>query len=555
MANHALSALLRLKTEFTPLAAQRKRELLSALSTAVLGSADEVLQLHECLCFHKAYPDDALVLEQATALLRDFARRKDLQAHAEALADSGIAGTVTTYPFFAPTAARLACKCPDRLTIAWDEDDVPALDKALPLLSLYAETPALDELPLSTREWIDLQRGAATDAHYVIARMRAVHRDDFVFERAYEGLGLWLRLAPGPGSPSRTTAAAPVRQTAFQRGPLQSGRPDLARVLRQRPAAIRQLSPKEGARYVELAQDAMCTRQRDLDAFAYGDARDVRLVEWADGLTFAVIGVVPQRRLLLEAVYAFLTLKNGVPIGYVLNSALFGSAEIAYNVFEAFRGAEAGRVYGAVLATVRALFGVDSFTIYPYQLGDDNDEALQSGAWWFYQKLGFRPRDPQALGLMAAELGRMQRNSRHRSSIATLRKLAEHNVYFHLRRQRDDVIGEVDLAEIGRKVSAMLARRYGPDRERGEAELLAEAAKLLGIRRPASLAVGARLALRRWAPLLALLPGVGRWPKKDLTALRAVVLAKGGRAESDFVAAFDGHRRLRKAVLLLARSG
>ena len=45
-----------------------------------------------------------------------------------------------------------------------------------------------------------------------------------------------------------------------------------------------------------------------------------------DGLELAAIGMVPKRRLLLEAVYGFLTLKNGVPIGYVLNSALFGSS-------------------------------------------------------------------------------------------------------------------------------------------------------------------------------------------------------------------------------------
>ena len=46
------------------------------------------------------------------------------------------------------------------------------------------------------------------------------------------------------------------------------------------------------------------------------------------------------RRLVFEAVYGFLTLKNGVPIGYVLLSALYRSAEVAYNVFDSFRGAE-----------------------------------------------------------------------------------------------------------------------------------------------------------------------------------------------------------------------
>src|SRR4029077_15288644 len=135
---------------------------------------------------------------------------------------------------------------------------------------------------------------------------------------------------------------------------------------------------------IDLAREAMVTRSRDLDVFCWGDPRDVRLVDAGGGLQCACIGALPERRLLLESVYGFLTLKNGVPIGYVLCSALFGSSEIAYNVFETFEGAQAGPVFGRVLRMGRSLFGSDSLTIYPYQLGHDNKEALVSGAWWFY---------------------------------------------------------------------------------------------------------------------------------------------------------------------------
>ena len=193
---------------------------------------------------------------------------------------------------------------------------------------------------------------------------------------------------------------------------------------------MRTVSEREGRELIRLAREAMVTRARDLDVFAYGDPRDVRLLDCDDGLVFAMIGFLPERRLLLEAVYGFLTLKNGVPIGYVLNSAFCGSAEVAYNVFETYRGSEAGHVYGWVLACVHHLFGVDAFTIYPYQLGQDNDEAIESGAWWFYQKFGFRPRDPGALALMQRELELMQTRPRHRSSRTTLTKLAAHNMFY-----------------------------------------------------------------------------------------------------------------------------
>jgi hypothetical protein len=396
-------------------------------------------------------------------------------------------------------------------------------------------------------------RGPSTDAAFIVRRLLALHRDPFVYEHAYEALGLTLRLGAGAETPSRTRARIDPGRVHWQAGPLSSRRPDLQQVLGERPRAVRAVSAADGARYVALAQDAMLTRQRDLDAFAYGDPRDVRLVEWEDGLQFAAIGLQPERRLLLEAVYGFLTLKNGVPIGYVLNSALFGSAEIAYNVFDSYRGGEAGHVYGRVLATVRHLFGVDSFTIYPYQLGDDNDEALESGAWWFYQKLGFRARDRGVLALMQRELRQLQRRPKHRSSIATLRRLARANVYYHQRGRRDDVIGLLPLGDVGAAVMRMLATRHGADRERAESECTANALRLLGLRDLRGWSAGERLWLRRWAPLVAVLPGVERWSAAERRALVAVIRGKGGRRESDYVLVFDRHAALRTALLRLLR--
>src|ERR1019366_3759916 len=185
------------------------------------------------------------------------------------------------------------------------------------------------------------------------------------------------------------------------------------------PARVVPATSAEGWRFLDLAREAMITRQRDLDVFQWGDPHDVRLAHFPDCLTFVVIGAVPERRLLLESVYGFLTLKNGVPTGYVLLRALFGSSGIAYNVFETFRGGESGRIYGKVLATTRHLFASDTFTIFPYQLGGyGNPEALASGAWWFYQKLGFLPPGPRVVALMNEELSRMKARPGYRSPVA-----------------------------------------------------------------------------------------------------------------------------------------
>jgi len=553
-AARALARLESLRWSFGPEAASGRRGLLARLVRARLPTAAHVHRLHELLLAARAYPDDRATLTLAERALAGFGRRGDLRRHAAALADSGIAGCDLRFPFFAPTARRLAARWPRRLEVDWDAlEDPDALEAWLPLLALEAEVPGLDEYDLGPRGWLaQLKASAEADGAFVARAFAARLPDDAVFERVLDGLDLPYVLRGDATTPSRTRERWPVRSVRFQRGPF-AGRPDLARAAGTPPRSVRALTAREGERALALARDCMVTRSRDLDVFAWGDPRDVRRVDCGDGLEFLMIGALPERRLLLEAVYGFLTLKNGVPVGYVLTSALYRSAEIAYNVFDTFRGAEAGPVYGKVLGMTRALFGADTFTIFPYQLGEGNDEAIESGAWWFYQKLGFRPRDPAVHALMQRELAHMARRPRHRSSPAVLRRLARANLYWSPGPARRDVIGELPLASAGIAASRLVARRFAGERARAQESCEREAAARFGVRSFRGWSVAERHAWSRWAPLVTLLPGVGRWSVADRAAAAGAIRAKGGVREDAFVRAFDAHPTLGAALARLVR--
>ncbi len=574
-ASSCLSQLSRIRAEFGPGWGERKRALLARLERARLGSAGAVEALHDLLIFLRAYPDDAPLLELVERMLGAFARRPDFRRHREALADTGIAGTTIDFPFFAETAWRLAERFPTNLEIDWNAVDAPErIERWLPFVAHPAEAPGLDEIAWSPKEWLDRMRGGdrgnsplsppQTGGAFFLRRLRTAIPDSHLFERVVDDLGLFYRLAPAlaaPATPARTLEHFAGTRPVFQRAPLRRGRPDLVRELAEgalQPLRIEELSGRRAGRALELARDAMVTRSRDLDAFAYGSADDVRLVTWEDGLQFAVIGVRPERRLLLESVYAFLTIKNGVPAGYVLNSALFGSAEIAFNVFENFRGVEAAQVYARALATVQLIFRADAFTIYPYQLGDGNDEALDSGAWWFYQKLGFRPHAPQAVALMRRELERQRRDPASRSTRATLARLARENMFLHLGRERRDVIGEVPLPAVGVAATELLSRRFSAEGhrgdDRGDQACAAEARARLAMRSLSGWSASERAAFHHWAPVVLLLRGVEDWSASDRAALARVIRAKGGRRESEFVQLFDAHPRLPRALATLARA-
>jgi len=387
---------------------------------------------------------------------------------------------------------------------------------------------------LPARSAIDRLRGPReTDAAFLIRRIGTLPGGDAVREATHDAIDVAYRLAGSAEGPSRTLAFFDGAPFAFRTGPPRRDRPELAAELLVPPRSVRALSRRDGERLVELARAAMVTRSRDLDAFAHGDPRDVRLVDDGDGLAFALIGVVPERRLFLPAVYGALTLRNGVPIGYVQLDVLFGNAEVSYNTFETFRGGEAGFVFCRLLAAARHVFGVTNFSIEPYQLGHGNEEGIASGAWWFYARFGFRPRDPETLRLARVELGKRAADPRYRSGRRTLLRLASAHVYWSP--------GGKGLGVVTPTAAIGFALARHEDRGR--------AAARLGVRSMTAWAAGERLWLRRWEKLVDALPGLDRWPREERVALRQVVRAKGGRRESDYVRLFDAHPRLADAIL------
>ncbi|MEZ4648328.1 MAG: hypothetical protein R3E97_05965 [Candidatus Eisenbacteria bacterium] len=565
-----------LRYDFSSQATERRIALFRSFERDRVPLASELLQLHERLCFSLAFPENEEVRTVASSLLSSFATRADLKRHRKALADTGVAGTSIDFRFYWLTAIWLVRQgWGKHLSIVWKEfENAEKLNGLWHLLLPFSETPALDSFAYRAKDWVErLKNPDETDAEFVIRRFDALQVPEPVKEKLYEELDIPMILSAGPETPSRTRDGWPT-PVAFRKSAPDSRRPRLHEVVRSTKLDVRPVRPEEGRRLIDLANSCMVPRHRDLLIFLGADENDVRMVDAGDGLQFACMGAVPERRLLLESVYGFLTLMNGVPIGYVLNSALYESAEVAYNVFETYRGRGAAFVYSKILAMVHQLFGATSFAVDPYQLGHGNQEGQLSGAWWFYYKLGFRPHDPEIKALVREELATIRKKPGYRTPPGRIDELAADYMYLQLgpsrpgrsggragsgsrgrgaggaRGAREDVLGHLPLGDIGMKATEYLASRFGADRERGVRTCARESADLLGLRRGVSaLPPGERVAWERWAPLVLARPGVERWSRQERAHLAAVVRAKGGRRESDFVALFDRHRKLRKALL------
>ena len=536
-----LATLERIKADYGPGLSQKKLALLRVLGHATLATFGQVARLHEAVLFLRAYPDDVRVMDAAERVLRGFGRRADVARHAEALGSSGIAGTPTDYAFFHPTVQWLAACWPDALTLDRADGAVaerisallPRLAGALPAAWLTACSP-------DGFEALDRLRGHTTDAAWLLQSFKRLSGDSFTHEALHDAAEIRYRLSASRGTPNRSTARAARMPIAFRAGPIDRARPDLAKAVAQPPKQVRRAGPAEGEALIALARGAMVARARDLDAFAYGNRDDVIVVDDGDGLTFTFNGMRPERRTLFAAIYGYLIMSNGVPIGYGQFDLLGPSAAVSFNLFPTFRGVNAAHTFARLLAATRAIFGATTFTFEPYQLGDGNDEAIDSGAWWFYYKLGFRPahgsdRNAAAVSrVMRAEHTRMQRDPRHRSSRRTLEALARSHVIWHAELAR--AVGLPRLAALGAAAVDALAKLEG--------DAALAAMRRIGLRSLDGWRVTEREALARWSPIVLALPSLGRWSASDRRALVAVIRAKGARHETDFLVAVARHKPL-----------
>jgi hypothetical protein len=147
--------------------------------------------------------------------------------------------------------------------------------------------------------------------------------------------------------------------------------------------------------------------------------------------------------------------KSGVPVGYFEGLSLFERMESGFNLYYTFRDGETAWLYARILNVMHHFAGVTSFAIDPYQVGYENEEGIESGAFWFYRKLGFRPTKRDVLRLVEKEEEKIAMRAGYRTSARTLRKLAESPMIFELDQKR---AGDWDRFHV-RKLGLRMQRR------------------------------------------------------------------------------------------------
>ena len=313
------------------------------------------------------------------------------------------------------------------------------------------------------------------------------------------------------------------------------------------------LSSREAEKALDLVKEATGVRYRELYGTANADPAWVVQANPGRGVEIYFWGLPPEKRLPLRAYLAGFTLKNGVPINYVECISLFDWTEIGFNTFPAYRDGETAWIYAQTLRLLRQLHGTNAISVYPYQIGDGNEEAIASGAFWFYRKMGFRSMDPSLEKLAQTEEKKVQANAKYRTSAATLRRLSKANVVYELSGAERGAWDKFSMRNIGLAVQKRMATDFDGDAEAMRKAAVARLAHIIKLS-PNKLKPQAQVAFADFATVLSLVPELDRWSSDEKDALREIIIAKIGRTELRYIRLLQKHARLRAAILPLGSS-
>jgi len=416
------------KSKFGAKAAREVVALLKRAARTRLRDPQALIQFHETVLFLRAYPQSARVLREADRILFSFGERlrgmpREEFEYSEI---SGIAGTGLSTNFSYPFAKSLAERHGECVRIDWDQYQHP--DRLGPILARLIPEAFEDWAIGPHPDWRGWYQKAGGTLPWLIER---------VTPEVYDLLELPLRWDLDDSPASRSRARLPRKDIFYHDAPFLTRKDvSIGAEFAAPKITVHRLPGDKARRVLDVIIDASAVRYRELYGFLYPDAANVFHADLGRGMDFYFFGVARKWKLRQREYCAGMYFKNGVPEGYVEvlwpREKKGGRMEVGFNLYYTFRQGETAWLYARLLKLFHERFRVDSFYIDPYQLGHENEEAIQSGSFWFYYKLGFRPESPEIARLAERELQKIADDPEHRTGPARLRRLAAAPVVFEI---------------------------------------------------------------------------------------------------------------------------
>lgn len=508
---------------FNETSAVFKTDLLQACSQAELKDINTIRLYHDTLLFLLSYPENVEIKKLAQdEMIRLADSIFQLSGSKKEKLDlSGLAFTNTHGGFSISLIKWLLKEFPGTASIhSFDEEGIHPKEILKHALGEMEFEIASDE-KLKPEVWVGRASGTKNKSkqlQWLINAFDTITASDVIKDQLMESLRLYVTVEPKDEKFSRSFGKLEQKQTYFHsKGILKKF--DERELINRKLPAPKKLSQQQKQEIINSSRVALCLLNRETDPVTYGNEDGLLYYELEHGLSIALFSMLPERRLPLESYIGFMMFKNGYPMAYG-GGWVFGKRSLlGINIFEAFRGGESAFVFAQLLRTYKNAFGADYFEVEPYQFGKDNPEGLQSGAFWFYYRFGFRPVDEQLNKLATEESQRIQSEKGYRSPITTLKLFTKGNVSVNFKGDQKPV----NPSDISKFISQQIAKQFNGDRSAAEKWCNAKLKKELGVSsRKLNLFYGLCLKTEKLSA-------------NDKAKLKKFVLEKGSKNEYEYI--------------------
>lgn len=417
---------------FGPEASDNKLKLLKACSLQKLVNSKTILQYHQQLLFLLSYAESveihSLAKSEMERLTRTISKNETIS---EKLIGSGIAETVMQGAYSLTLTKWLIDTFPNAVSLhSFDESGIHPKEILKHILPDVEFELTSDEL-LKPIKWLEKAAGTKNRKqllNWLVESINVVNATDSIKDQIFESLNLFVEIEPKENSFSKSFGKVSVSKQYFHSDGIIKKFNELELINKKLPNEKR-LSKKEKQEIISCSRVVLCLLIRETDPITYCEELNVKYYELERGLSIALFSIDAERRLPIESYIGFMMFKNGYPMSYG-GAWLFGKRSlIGINIFEAFRGGESAIVFAQLLRCYKMAFGATYFEVEPYQFGKGNPEGIQSGAFWFYHRFGFRPLDTKLFKLAEEEHSKIISQKGYRSPVSVLKQFTQSNLF------------------------------------------------------------------------------------------------------------------------------
>ncbi|MGZ4099912.1 MAG: hypothetical protein ACXVNM_13585 [Bacteroidia bacterium] len=450
--------------DFSAEGKQTKLELLKNCSLERLSSAKTIREYHDTLLFILSYAEGQDIYFFAEKEMRRISGAIAMkQAINDQVTGSGITGTTTEGAYSLTLIQWLIKEFPGTVSLhSFDDTGIhpkEILKHGLP----EAEFELISDEKLNQLRWLEKASGTKNKVKllvWLVDVMNAINTSPILKDQLFESMKLFVSITPLEDSFSRSFGKVKIAKQFFHTDGIIKKFSEEELINKKLPPE-KKLNDKEKKGIIKASRIALCLLNRETDPITYSEELQLKYYELERGLSIGLFSIDAERRLPLDSYIGFMMFKNGYPMSYG-GAWLFGKRSlIGINIFESFRGGESAIVFAQLLRCYHMAFGATYFEVEPYQFGKNNPEGIQSGAFWFYFRFGFRPVDKSLHGLSLQEFKKISETKGYRSPAEILKQFTKSNLFVHL---SDDRSIPIDPADLSKFITHQINKQFAGNR-------------------------------------------------------------------------------------------